>query len=146
VSTRALVALALACCTMPGRADVDSMGTGNPNATLTASADLRFNLNIDKFLFFRVGDSAYPTASSTINTVAITSGFTIPPGAVVPVTGNNTAVNWSGATPALSMNSPSLPVEVRSNAGQISIRANAITTLTSGSNTIPLSQITVTMR
>lgn len=117
----------------------------SPNSAVSASADLDFILNIGKFLFFRVGTGSFPTSSGTVDTVSFSVAPTIPAVNVVPVTGNNTAVNWNGALPGFSVTSPNatLPVEVRSNAGQISIRANVISALTSGANAIPLSQIVV---
>lgn len=118
----------------------------NPNATVSASADLDFVLNIGKFLFFRVGTGAFPTASGTVDSVAFTLAPSIPAGGVTPVTGNNAGVAWSGALPGINVSGSNtvLPVEVRSNAGQISVRAAATTALTSGANSIPLSQITIT--
>jgi hypothetical protein len=140
---RLAAASVLLCGTGAAIADANSQGTGNPNATLSASSQLDFNLNIDKFLFFRVGSTGYPTASATIDTVSISSAPSIPPGAVTPADGNGIAVNWNGSAPTVAINNPTLPVEVRSNAGQISIKANVVTALTSGANSIPLSQITV---
>lgn len=112
--------------------------------TASSSASLDFNLNIGKFIFFRVGAGAYPSASGTIDTVNFMAAPTIPPSATVPVTSNNTAVNWNGALPTFAATPTSLPVEVRSNAGQINVRATATTALTSGPNSIPLSQIVLT--
>lgn len=109
--------------------------------TTTTAADLQFIVDIGKFIFFRVGTGAFPAASATIDTVTFNATPTIPPGAVVPVPGNNTTVNWNGVLPTFTAPSTNLPVEVRSNAGQISIRANVVTPLTSGLNSIPLSQI-----
>lgn len=119
----------------------------NGTQAVSATARLDFTLNIGKFLFFRVGTGAYPTASSTVDTVTFNTTPTIPAGAVTPATGNNTGVNWNGAAPTFSVTTSSntvLPVEVRSNAGQISLRATATMPLTSGTNTIPMSQIVVT--
>ncbi|MCJ0764770.1 hypothetical protein [Variovorax terrae] len=109
--------------------------------TNSSTANLDFVLNIGKFIFFRVGTGAFPTASATVDTVAFNAVPAIPAGAVVPVAGNNTTVVWNGALPAFTAAATSLPVEVRSNAGQISIRATATTPLNSGANNIPLSQI-----
>jgi hypothetical protein len=112
--------------------------------TTTASADLDFIVNMGKFLFFRVGTGAFPTASGTVDTVAFTAVPSIPAGAITPTVGNNIAVNWSGALPTFTTTNTVLPVEVRSNAGQINVRATATTPLTSGPNNIPLSQIVLT--
>lgn len=115
-----------------------------PNQAVSASADLDFILNIGKFIFFRVGTGAFPTASATVDTVSLNPAATIPAGAVVAVPGNNTTVVWNGALPSFNAAASSLPVEVRSNAGVISIRATATTLLNSGANNIPLSQIVLT--
>lgn len=116
----------------------------NPNQSVSASARLDFVLNIGKFIFFRVGTGAFPSASGTVDTVSFNAVPSIPAGAVVPASGNNTPVSWNGAAPTFSAASTTLPVEVRSNAGQVSIRATASVPLTSGTNSIPLSQIVVT--
>lgn len=118
----------------------------NPNQSVSASARLDFILNIGKFIFFRVGTGAFPTASGTVDTVsfnAVPAIPAIPFGAVVPANGNGTPVSWNGTAPVFSAASTTLPVEVRSNAGQVSIRATASVPLTSGANSIPLSQIVV---
>jgi hypothetical protein len=124
--------------TAPASADQGATNAGS------SVARLDFNLDIGKFIFFRVGTAAFPTASGTISTVAFTATPAIPPSALTPVTSNNAVVNWSGALPVLTATSTSLPVEVRSNAGQISVRAAVVTALTSGANTIALSQIVLT--
>lgn len=119
--------------------------TSNRNQSVSASARLDFITNIDKYLFFRVGTGAYPTASPTIDTVAFTLTPSIPATPTTPVNGNGISANWNGAPPTIGMpNSVVLPVEVRGNAGQITIRAAATTALTSGANSIPLSSIVIT--
>lgn len=124
----------------PAWAEADTDGGGNFNAPLSATARLDFQVNMGKFIFFRLGSGAYPTADPTFNTA--TFGLVVPPGAVTPAAGNNTAVVWDGTLP--TYNSTSFPVELRSNAGQVSLRANVLLPLTSGANTIPLSQVVVT--
>jgi len=120
---------------------VADIGSNSGGGSQTAGADLDFQVDIGKFLFFRVGTGGYPTASGTVDTVTLNATPIIPPGAVTPANGNNTAVNWSGVVPAFTTPTTTLPVEVRSNAGQITIRANVVTPLVSGANSIPLSQI-----
>lgn len=133
----ALLPIALAMTTGVARAE-------QTTGTTTTTARLDFVVDMGKFLFFRVGTGAFPAASTTVDTVTLVSTPTIPPGGTAPVTGNNTAVNWSGAVPAFTTPSATLPVEVRSNAGQVTLRASVTTPLTSGANAIPLSQILVT--
>jgi hypothetical protein len=135
---RPACALLLAGAPLLAAADIGSQQGGGSQ---TASADLDFQIDIGKFIFFRVGTGGYPTASGTVDTVTFNTAFTIPPGAVTPANGNNTTVNWNGALPTFTAPTTTLPVEVRSNAGQITIRANVVTPLVSGSNSIPLSQI-----
>lgn len=149
VTARAGRALAVTCCLVSESVLADSQTVTapllNPARAVSATARLDFTISMGKFLFFRVGTGAYPTASGTIDTVSFITQPTIPAGAVAPVNGNNTAVNWNGAAPAFSTPATVvLPVEVRSNAGQVTVRATATTPLTSGANSIALSRITVT--
>lgn len=117
----------------------------NPNRAVSAQANLDFAINIGKFVFFRVGTGAFPTASGTVDVVGFTLQPSIPAGGVVPVTGNKISVPWNGAAPTMNASAAvSLPVEVRSNAGTISITATATTPLASGADSIPLSQIVIT--
>lgn len=119
-----------------------SAPASNPTQAVSASASLDFNINIGKFLFFRVGNSAFPTVSSSVSTVT----FNTLPSMPAPLSnGNNQAYNWNGSsTPAFTSSATtSLPVEVRSNAGQISIRATVSSPLSNGVQTIPMSQVSV---
>lgn len=136
----ALIALSLASSCALADQDVRN-GNGG---TLTASARLDFAITINKFLFFRVGTGGFPTASSTIDTVAFNLSASIPATGVTPVAGNSTAVNWSGALPTFTAGTSALPVEVHANAGAISIQASPTTPLTSGAHTLPMSSIVVT--
>ena len=121
-----------------------SAPVGNPNQTVSASAHLDFVINMGKFVFFRVGTGAYPTASATIDSVSFTLQPSIPASAATPVVGNNQNVSWNGTAPSFGTSATTvLPVEVRSNAGTISLTATASTLLTSGANTIPFSQVLV---
>lgn len=143
-------ACALACVmsTLPATADeaTTTASSRNPNARVSASADLDFILNIGKFLYFRVGTGAFPTPSATIDTVSFTVAPVIPGGGVTPSgSGNNVAVDWNGAAPGASVagSNTALPVEVRCNGGPVSIRAMVSAPLASGASTIPMSQIAV---
>lgn len=141
---RALAAACLALLAGAAGAEVDS-DSGNASASLSATARLDFVLNIGRFIFFRVGPGNYPNASSQVGTVDITVRPSIPALPTVPtVSGNNVAVPWSGAAPGTSaVLSNTVPVQVRTNAGQVSIRANAVSPLVNGASSIPLSQILV---
>lgn len=125
-------------------ADLQTTSTpaSNPTQAVSASARLDFNLNIGKFIFFRVGTGAYPATSSTVDTLAFSAVPSIP---AAPVAGNSAAVGWNGSAPVFASTTTSiLPVEVRSNAGQVSLRASVSAPLSSGSGTIPMSGITIT--
>lgn len=135
-----MLAVAMAGLPLAVAAETATDGGGNATAPLSAAARLDFLIDIGKFIFFRVGTAAYPTASGTVDTANLGT-LRIPPGAVVPVPGNNTTVVWDGTLP--SYGSAAVPVEIRSNAGQITIRATVVTPLSSGPNTIPFSQISV---
>lgn len=118
-----------------------SAPVSSPTQAVSASARLDFNLNIGKFIFFRVGTGAYPTASSTVDTVSL-NVVPLVPG--TPANGNGAALAWNGsASPFASIASAVLPVEVRSNAGQVSIRAAVSVPLSNGSQTLPMSDISV---
>ena len=121
--------------------------TAGPSASvpLSTGVNLDFTIAIDKFIFFRIGDSPWPATGGTTSTVSFVLTPSIPGGPTTPVAGNNTSVNWSGAAPSFSVtpSNNALPVEVRSNGGQITLRATATSPLASGANTIPLSEITI---
>ncbi len=135
-----LAALLLPCAALAGT--TTTAGLGNP-----AAVDLKFTVNIDKFVFFRLGDGAWPTLSGTVNSAAFVLTPSIPGGPTTPVVANNTAANWNGGAPTFSV-APSagvtLAVEVRSNGGPVSLRAAATSPLTNGTATIPMSEITIT--
>ncbi|WP_020395322.1 hypothetical protein [Thiolinea disciformis] len=121
-----------------------SAPANNSGASLTTSASLDFQINMGKFIFFRLGNSAYPTASSTVSTVSFNANYTIPAGAITPSNGSNQAVNWNNTAPTLTTTgSAALPVEIRSNAGTVSLRASVNTPLANGSHTIPFSRINI---
>ncbi|HSW16328.1 MAG TPA: hypothetical protein VLJ86_03820 [Ramlibacter sp.] len=128
--------LALLACPVSAWSDTGtSTGLGNP-----AGASLRFGINIDKFLYLRIG-----TDGGSISTVSFNLTPSIPATPTTPTNGNNQAVNWNAVAPSFTV-TPSgnvLPVEVRSNGGTVTLRAATTTALTSGSNTIPMSRITI---
>jgi hypothetical protein len=130
----------------PALAATGTASGGNARASLAASASLDFVLNIGRFIFFRVGPQDYPATSSDPAAVDITLQPTLPGGPALPFTsGNSLPAAWDGGAPGFSPvpASAAIPVQVRTNAGQISIRATVTQPLVSGSNSIPLSQIAV---
>lgn len=142
--SRAL-AVALAAALGNGAAHAASASSGAGSLPRTASVTLDFAIQIDKFIFFRIGDGAWPTPGGTPSSVAFTLTPSIPGVPTTPAPGSNVPVNWSGAAPGFSVAASGnvLPVEVRSNAGQVSLRATVGTPLASGSSIIPMSEITV---
>lgn len=138
-------AAVLALCATPGVAWAASASSGTGGLPRTASVNLDFAINIDRFIFFRIGDGAWPTPGGTPSQVSFTLTPAVPSVPTTPTAGNNTAVTWSGGAPSFSISATGnmLPVEVRSNAGQVSLRATVTTALSSGANVIPMSQITV---
>lgn len=145
--TAVAVACLLATAAAPTAVQAAS-ATAGPSSNVpltTAPVSLNFTIAIDKFIFFRIGDGAWPVPGGTTSSVAFTVTPTIPGGPTTPTAGNNKSVNWSGAAPPLGVTSTGnvLGVEVRSNAGQIGLHATVTTPLTSGANTIPMSEITI---
>lgn len=119
--------------------------SNNTGASLSTTARLNFQINMGKFLFMRLGTGAYPNASSIVDTVTFNTNYTIPAGSIVPTNGSNKAVAWNGAAPTLTASGTTvLPVEVRSNAGTVTLRASVNTPLANGSHTIPFSRVTIT--
>lgn len=123
---------------LPAQAELT---TATAPSALSTQARLDFTININKFLYLRVGN----TGAGNINTVSFAITPSIPIVPTAPIGGNNVAVNWSGGAPnyTVAASGNVLPVEVQSNAGAVTLRAAATTLLTSGANTIPMSQITV---
>ncbi|WP_241027101.1 hypothetical protein [Variovorax sp. RKNM96] len=147
-AVRGMAALACAAgiaATMPAAQADSSTSTSGINVPRSTQASLDFTIAIQKFIFFRIGNGDFPTPGGTTSTVSFTLTPSIPGGPTTPAAGNNTAVNWSGAAPGFTVtpNGNVLPVEVRSNAGQVILRATATAPLANGANTIPLSEITI---
>lgn len=147
VRLAALCAALMAAASAPTAARAGTASSGNGPVPRTATTDLAFTVSIDAFLFFRIGDGVFPTPGGTVSNVSFALTPAVPGGPATPVVGNNRAATWSGVAPAspftVTPTNNVLPVEVRSNAGQVSLFAAATTALTSGANTIPLSEITI---
>lgn len=145
MNTFTLVSLALAASLLSISYAQADFQAASGNSSQTVSAALDFRINMGKFLFLRIGTGAYPTASNTIDTVALTGRYSIPPNpAIINSNGNNQATNWSGTAPIFSITSPvTLPVEVRSNAGPVSLRASIASPLSNGTDTLPFSGLII---
>lgn len=147
-AVRGMAAIACAAgiaATMPAARADSSTSAAGANVPRSTQASLDFTIGIQKFIFFRIGNGELPTPGGSPSTVTFMLTPSIPGVPTTPAAGNNTAVNWSGAAPSFTV-TPSgnmLPVEVRSNAGQITLRATATAPLANGANTIPLSEITI---
>ncbi|PWB14092.1 hypothetical protein DCO45_22400 [Comamonas sp. JNW] len=141
----ALLPLVLTALCPAAQAGSATSGTGNLPRNTPAVA-LNFSIQIDKYVFFRIGDGAWPTPGGTTSQVGFNLSPTIPAVPITPINGNNTAVNWNGAAPTFAVTASGnvLPVEVRSNGGQVSVYATVTTPLTSGSNTIPMNMVSIT--
>ncbi|TDS84502.1 hypothetical protein [Comamonas sp. JUb58] len=141
----ALLPLVLAALCPAAQAGSATSGTGNLPRNTPAVA-LNFSIQIDKYVFFRIGDGVWPTPGGTTSQVGFNLSPTIPAVPITPINGNNTAVNWNGAAPTFAVTASGnvLPVEVRSNGGQVSVYATVTTPLTSGSNTLPMNVISAT--
>lgn len=124
------------------QAELDTMaGTkGQPYRALNVSARLEFNINIDQFIYFRIGNV------SSIDTVSLTTAASLPTTTlpVIPSDGNNTAILWNGTAPSFASNTVSLPVQVQSNAGQVSLKTTVTAPLSNASGTLPFSALTIT--
>ncbi len=103
----------------------------------STDARLNFELNVDRMIFLRVGaggaqsgtgSGTGPSASATISNVNLSVGLA--QGATAPV--------------YVPSNAISLPVEVRSNAGQVRLSAQSSGPLSGGAHQIPMSQLSVT--
>lgn len=110
----------------------ETTNQGGGNRATTARLD--FTINIDRMVYLRVGNGGAhaggasgtgPAASAAVNNLSFALGpMSIPGVPTAAVNGNNQAVNWNGAAPGYATPAAaSLPVEVRSNAGQVRITA-----------------------
>lgn len=121
-------------------------------APLSTSAQLGFELNIGRMIFLRVGaggalaggpSGAGPAASASVSSIAFNVVPAQIPGAAAPAhEGNSQAGAWTGAAPSFSASGTvTLPVEVRSNAGQVRLTVQTDQPLSNGSHQMPMSQI-----
>jgi hypothetical protein len=143
-------ALALA---LAGAQAEQTQNQGSGSRSTTARLD--FELRIERMLYLRIGSggshAGTPSGSGPAASAAVSSAdFTLSPAGLPgnPVgnpTGNGRANAWSGAAPAFVASAAVVvPVEVRSNAGPVSLVAQTAGGLTSpGGGFISLNQLTV---
>lgn len=123
--------LVLATLALPLAANAESnitTGTG----TITATARVNFSVTIPRFIFLQVGTGTLLAANSTIDTISFTPA--------VAVVGNGTAVAATAGSGNLG--NGGVTVRIIGNAGNVTLGAvSTPALLTSGSNTIPWTQI-----
>ena len=125
----------------PVAAEQTQSTTGSVQRTTIARLD--FKVNIEKWVFFGIGDgtstsTSFPAASSNINsaTLAVTPSGTF-------TNGNSLGISWNGSPPTMTGSSAGLPVQITSNSGAVEVSATVHTSLTeAGSGAIlPFSQV-----
>lgn len=137
------LALALFLLAHSASAELSTMAgtSSSPYRALNVSARLDFNINIDKFIYFQIGSPSF------IDTVNLTANPSIPTSAtpVIPTDGNNKIVAWNKMLPSFTSGSPVvLPVQLRSNGGQVSLKTTVTSALSNGSANLPFSGLTIT--
>ena len=97
-----------------GSALADSQyGSSTTGTNVTAQANVKLSVAVPKLILLRVGST-----NTTIDTVSWTTSFSIPAVPTAPVVGNNTSVDWNGAAPTSTLNTPAaLTVYAWTNAG-----------------------------
>ena len=106
-----------------------------PKSAVSATARLDFSLTLGKFLSLQVGSSG-----NTIDTVS----FDLTALAAPSCTTGPLGLCFGNATPVAAISNGALPVTIKSNAGQVKLHADIVAGLTSGTQSIPLSQIVLT--
>jgi hypothetical protein len=107
----------------------------NPTRAVSANARLDFAVTLGSFVSLQVG-----SPGSTIDTVGFDLASLAPP----TCTATPLPICFGNGTPVNATTNPSLAVTVKSNGGQVNLKAQVVTALTSGVNTIPMSQIVLT--
>ena len=104
----------------------------SPKAAVSATARLDFALTLGSFISLQVGSSG-----GTVDTV----GFDLASLASPACTATPLPVCFGNGTPVAASTHASLPVTVKSNGGQVSLKASVVTPLSNGSSSIPMSQL-----
>ena len=103
-----------------------------PTAAVSASARLDFALTLGSFVSLQVG-----SPGSTVVTVS----FDLASLASPACTATPLSLCFGNAAPVAASTNGILPVIVKSNGGPVKLKATVVTALTSGANTIPMSQL-----
>ena len=128
ISLAAVVALSAA---LPMAAQAESNVTTGAGA-INATARVNFSVTIPRFVFLQVGTGTLLAANSTIDTIAFTPA--------VAVIGNSAA--QAATAGSGNLGNGSVTVRVLGNAGPMTLAATGPANLTSGTDTIPWTQIT----
>jgi len=92
------VSLATLALALAGGAAMAESQYGSGTGTITAQAKVNLSVTVPKLILLRVGST-----NTTVDTVAWTSGLSIPAVPTTPLAGvNNTNVDWSGAAPVVT--------------------------------------------
>lgn len=127
----ARAALALAVLAVPLAAQAESNVTTGAG-TISATARVNFSITIPRFIWLQVGTGTLLAANATIDTISFTPA--------VAVVGNGTAVPATAGSGNLG--NGGVTVRIIGNAGNVTLGAvSAPALLTSGTNTIPWTQI-----
>jgi len=89
--------------------------------TVTATARINLSVTVPKMILLRVG-----SANTTVDTLSWNVTQTIPAGAVTPVNGASTAVNWDGNAPTVGVSAAQTAVaSAWTNASSATINCSA---------------------
>jgi hypothetical protein len=97
--------------------------------SITAQARVNFSITIPRFVFLQVGTGTLLANNTTIDTISFAPA--------VSVVGNGTAVAGTGG----NLGAGGVTVRIIGNAGNVALTGTGPANLTSGSNTIPWTQI-----
>lgn len=126
----ALAAAVATAVVLPMAAHAESnVTTGAAPASLNATARVNFSVLIPRFIFLQVGTGTLLAANATIDTIAFAPA--------VAVVGNSTPVAGTGG----NLTGGAVTVRIIGNAGNVTLAATGPANLTSGSDTIPWTQI-----
>ena len=126
-----LASAIVAASALPLAAHAESNVSSAASGTLTATARVNFSITIPRLLFLQVGTGTLLAANTNIDTIAFTPG--------VAVIGNSTPVPATAASGNLG--NGGVTVRIISNVGNVTLAATGPANLTSGSDTIPWTQI-----
>jgi hypothetical protein len=122
----AALALAAGLCGAPQHAWAESKYITAPTGAVTANARLLFSLNVERFLYLRVGTATAMANNTTVNLVNFP----------VPLSSSGNGVPVAGSIPVVA--------QVRGNGGNIAFLNFTPGSLTNGLQSVPYTSITAT--